>query len=170
MSKASDGRIWYVAFDGVSVIDPQHFPFNKLPPPVQIEQVTADRKTYDAAQGLRLPALVRDLAIDYAALSFVAPEQVKFRYKLEGYDNEWQDAGNRRQAIYTNLPPRAYRFRVMASNNSGVWNEEGALLDFSIAPAFYQTTWFRLAILVLFLFLLWAAYQLRVRHLARSSI
>jgi signal transduction histidine kinase/ligand-binding sensor domain-containing protein len=168
VSKASDGRIWYVAFDGVSVIDPQHFPFNKLPPPVQIEQITADRKTYDAAQGLRLPALVRDLAIDYVALSFVAPEQVKFRYKLEGYDNEWQDAGNRRQAIYTNLPPRAYRFRLMASNNSGVWNEEGALLDFSIAPAFYQTTWFRLAILVLFLFLLWTAYRLRVRQLAHQ--
>jgi signal transduction histidine kinase len=168
VSKAADGRIWYVAFDGVSVIDPQHFPFNKLPPPVQIEQVTADRKTYGAAQGLRLPALVRDLAIDYVALSFVAPEQVKFRYKLEGYDNEWQDAGNRRQAIYTNLPPRAYRFRLMASNNSGVWNEEGALLDFSIAPAFYQTTWFRLAILVLFLFLLWVSYQLRIRQLAHQ--
>ena len=166
VSKASDGRIWYVAADGVSVIDPQHFPFNKLPPPVQIEQVTADHKTYDAAQGLRLPALVRDLAIDYVALSFVAPEQVKFRYKLEGYDNEWQDAGSRRQAIYTNLPPRAYRFRLMASNNSGVWNEEGALLDFSIAPAFYQTTWFRLALVVLFLALLWAAYMFRVRQLA----
>jgi signal transduction histidine kinase/ligand-binding sensor domain-containing protein len=168
VSKASDGRIWYVAFDGVSVIDPQHFPFNKLPPPVQIEQVTADRKTYHAAQGLRLPALVRDLAIDYVALSFVAPEQVKFRYKLEGFDNEWQDAGNRRQAIYTNLPPRAYRFRLMASNNSGVWNEEGALLDFSIAPTFYQTTWVRLAILVLLMFLLWAAYQLRARQLAHQ--
>jgi signal transduction histidine kinase len=101
-------------------------------------------------------------------LSFVAPEQVKFRYKLEGYDNEWQDAGNRRQAIYTNLPPRAYRFRLMASNNSGVWNEEGARLDFSIAPAFYQTTWFRLAILVLFLFLLWVTYRLRVRQLAHQ--
>jgi signal transduction histidine kinase len=168
VSKASDGRIWYVGFDGVSVIDPLHFPFNKLPPPVQIEQVTADRKTYGAAQGLRLPALVRDLAIDYVALSFVAPEQVKFRYKLEGYDNEWQDAGNRRQAIYTNLPPRAYRFRVMAANNSGVWNEEGALLEFSIAPAFYQTTWFRLAILVISLFVLWAAYRLRVRQLAHQ--
>src|SRR6185369_4668711 len=115
---------------------------------------------------LRLPALVRDLAIDYAALSFVAPEQVKFRYKLEGYDNEWQDAGNRRQAIYTNLAPRAYRFRLMASNNSGVWNEEGAVLDFSIAPAYYQTTWFSLALVVLFLALLWAAYMFRVRQLA----
>ena len=168
VTKASDGRIWYVAFDGVSVIDPLHFPFNKLPPPVSIEQVTADRKTYDAAQGLRLPALVRDVAIDYAALSFVAPEQVKFRYKLEGYDNEWQDAGNRRQAIYTNLPPRAYRFRLMASNNSGVWNEEGALLDFSIDPAFYQTSWFRIACVVLLIAMFWAAYQLRVRQLAHQ--
>ena len=168
VSKASDGRIWYVGFDGVSVIDPQHFPFNKLPPPISIEEVTADRKTYDATQGLRLPALVRDVAIDYAALSFVAPEQVKFRYKLEGYDNEWQDAGNRRQAIYTNLPPRAYRFRLMASNNSGVWNEEGAVLDFSIDPAFYQTSWFRIACVVLVIAMFWAAYQLRVRQLAHQ--
>jgi len=168
VSKASDGRIWYVGFDGVSVIDPKHFPFNKLPPPISIEEVTADRKTYDATQGLRLPALVRDVAIDYAALSFVAPEQVKFRYKLEGYDNEWQDAGNRRQAIYTNLPPRAYRFRLMASNNSGVWNEEGAVLDFSIDPAFYQTSWFRIACVVLVIAMFWAAYQLRVRQLAHQ--
>ena len=168
VSKASDGRIWYVAFDGVSVIDPQRFPFNKLPPPVHIEQVTADRKTYGAAQGLRLPALVRDLAIDYVALSFVAPEQVKFRYKLEGYDNDWQEAGNRRQAFYTNLPPRNYRFRVMACNNTGVWNEQGALLEFSIDPAFYQTKWFPIACVVLLVAMFWAAYQLRVRQLARQ--
>jgi signal transduction histidine kinase/streptogramin lyase len=166
VSKASDGRIWYVALDGVSVIDPQHFPFNKLPPPVHIEQITADHKTYDAAQGLRLPPLIRDLEIDFTALSFVAPEKIRFRYKLEGYDNDWQEAGNRRQAFYTNLPPRNYRFRVMAANNSGVWNEEGALLDFSIAPAFYQRTSFRVLCVVAFLALLFAAYQLRVRQLA----
>src|SRR4029450_7635622 len=89
-------------------------------------------------------------------------------HRPEVYDTDCQDAGNRRQAIYTNLPPRDYRFRLMASNNSGVWNEEGALLDFSITPAFYQTTWFRLAILVLLLFLLGAAYRLRVRQLAHQ--
>jgi signal transduction histidine kinase/ligand-binding sensor domain-containing protein len=167
VTKSTDGKLWFLG-EGVQLVDPHHLPVNQIPPPVYIEQITADRRTYDAAQGLRLPALVRDLAIDYVALSFVAPEQVKYRYKLEGYDDEWQEAGNRRQAIYTNLPPRAYRFRVMASNNSGVWNEEGALLDFSIAPAFYQTAWFRLAILVLFLVLLWAAYRLRVRQLAHQ--
>src|SRR5215471_18276835 len=105
------------------------FPSTKLPPPVHIEQITADRKTYDPASAvngrLPLPARVRDLQIDYTALSLVAPEKVLFRYKLEGLDSDWQDAGNRRQAFYTNLPPRNYRFRVMACNNSGVWNEDG---------------------------------------------
>ena len=71
------------------------------------------------------------------------PEKVRFRYKLEGRDRDWQDAGNRRQAFYTNLAPGNYRFRVMACNNSGVWNEEGDTLDFSIAPAYWQTNWFR---------------------------
>jgi signal transduction histidine kinase/ligand-binding sensor domain-containing protein len=167
VAKSAGGKLWFVmGEEGVHVVDPHHLPVNRIPPPVFIEQVTADRKAYDAAQGLRLPPLVRDLAIDFTALSFVAPEKVRFRYKLEGYDNVWQEAGNRRQAFYTNLPPRSYRFRVMAANNSGVWNEEGALLDFSIAPAFYQTTWFRLAVVAVLLALLWVAYQLRVRQLA----
>ena len=97
---------------------------------MHIEQVTAGRKTYDASSGLRLPPHVRDLVIDYTALSFVAPEKVHFRYKLEGLDADWQEAGNRRQAFYTNLPPRNYRFRVIACNNSGVWNEQGAFSGF----------------------------------------
>jgi hypothetical protein len=81
-----------------------------------------------------LPALIRDLQIDYTALSLVAPEKVKFRYKLEGHDTDWQDVGTRRQAFYNDLPPRNYRFRVRASNNSGVWNEAGDSLDFSVDP------------------------------------
>src|SRR4030095_4892515 len=146
--------------------DPRRLHFNQIKPPVHIEQVIADRKTYEAAQGLRLPPRVRALKIDFTALSFVAPERVRFRYKLEGYDQDWQEAGARREAFYTNLPPRNYRFRVVACNNSGVWNEEGALLDFSIDPAYYQTTWFRVLCGVAFLALLWAGYQLRARHLA----
>ena len=168
-AKSADGKFWsLIGEEGIAFVDPRHLVVNKLPPPVYIEQVTADRKTYDASQGLRLPSSVRDVAIEYTALSFVAPEKVKFRYKLEGYDNDWQDFGNRRQAIYTNLPPRSYRFRVMAANNSGVWNEEGALLDFSIAPAFYQTIWFRLVAVAVLLGMLWVAYQLRVRQLAHQ--
>jgi signal transduction histidine kinase/ligand-binding sensor domain-containing protein len=176
VAKTSDGRIWFLPMDGVSVVDPRHLPFNKLPPPVHVEQITADRKTYDAAfvangdvkEHLRLPPLVRDLEIDYTALSLVAPEKVRFRYKLEGWDSDWQDVGNRRQAFYTNLAPRKYRFRVIACNNSGVWNEAGTFLDFSIAPAYYQTNWFRAACVAAFMVLLWALYQLRLRQLARE--
>ena len=169
VTKSPDGKLWFSPFDGVSVIDPQHLPFNAVPPPVHVEQLMADQKAYDLASEpnghLRLPPLVRGLEIDYTALSFVAPEKVLFRYKLEGLDRDWHDAGNRRQAFYTNLPPRHYRFRVAACNNSGVWNEAGAFLDFSIAPAYYQMTWFRALWAAAFLALLWAVYQVRVRQL-----
>jgi signal transduction histidine kinase len=136
--------------------------------PVHIEQVIADGKSYDASSGLRLPPLVRDLAIDYTGLSFVAPEKVLFRYKLEGWDRDWQNVGNRRHAFYTNLAPSHYRFRVIASNNSGVWNEQGATLDFAIAPAYWQTNWFRALCVVVFLALVYGAYRFRVRQLQRQ--
>jgi signal transduction histidine kinase len=168
VTKSPDGKIWFLPGDGVSIIDPQRLPINKLPPPVHIEQVTADHKTYHTSRELRLPPRVRDLEIDYTALSFVAPEKNRFNYKLEGYDPDWVDAGNRRQAFYTNLGPRNYRFRVMASNNSGVWNEAGASLNFSIDPAYYQTVWFRALCFAGFLWLLWMIYRMRVRQLARD--
>jgi signal transduction histidine kinase/ligand-binding sensor domain-containing protein len=175
VSKSADGKLWFANLDGVSVVNPSHLPFNKLPPPVHIEQINADHKTYwqnltgdTASSKPGLPALVRDLTIDYTALSLVVPEKVGFRYKLEGWDRDWQDAGTRRQAFYTNLRPRQYRFRVMACNNSGVWNEAGDTLDFFVAPAYYQTTWFRLSCVAAFLALLWGLYQLRVRQLARE--
>jgi len=168
-TKSRDGKLWFTTLDGVSAIDPAHIAFNKLPPPVYIEQIIADRKTYgatpDSNRRVNLPARERDLQIDYTALSLVAPEKVFFRYKLEGWDRDWQNAGTRRQAFYSNLPPRNYRFRVMACNNSGVWNEAGTFLDFSIAPAYYQTTWFRLSCVTAFLVLLWGIYRLRIRQL-----
>jgi signal transduction histidine kinase/ligand-binding sensor domain-containing protein len=166
VTKTSDGRIWYVAYDGVSVIDPRHVPFNKIPPPVHIEQVTADGKTYEAANGLRLPARIRNLAIDYTALSLVDSARVRFRYMLEGQDSEWREVVNDRKVQYSNLPPGTYHIRVKACNNSGVWNDEGASLEFVIPPAWYQTNWFRALSVAAFLLLLSAAYQLRVRQLA----
>jgi signal transduction histidine kinase len=172
VGKSPDGRLWFTALDSVSVVDPRHLPFNKLPPPVHIEEITADRKLYEVTAenngSLRLPALSRDLQIDYTALSLIAPGKIRFRYKLEGYDKDWQDAGNRRQAFYTNLPPRNYRFRVIACNNSGVWNETGAFIDFTIASAYYQTVWFRVLLGIVFLFVLFALYRLRVRQVAQQ--
>jgi ligand-binding sensor domain-containing protein/signal transduction histidine kinase len=166
-TKTGDGKVWFQAQDGVSVFQPRNLPTNKLPPPVHVEQVVADRKTYEGTSQVTLPPLVRDLQIDYTALSLVAPEKNVFRYKLEGRDQEWQDAGNRRQAFYTDLDPGNYRFRVIAANNSGVWNEKGASLDFSIAPAYWQTNWFRALCVAAFLALLWALYRLRLRQIAQ---
>ena len=168
VTKTADGKLWFLPGDGVSVIDPRHLPFNKLPPPVHIEQVTADGRIYDATHGLRLPALVRDVRIDFTALSLVAPEKVHFRYKLEGQDRDWKEMVNDRRAQYSNLAPRNYRFRVMASNNSGVWNEAGASFDFSIDPAYYQTRWFQASCAAAFLALLWALYRLRLHQIARG--
>lgn len=117
---------------------------------------------------MRLSAGVRNLAIDYTALSLVVPEKVHFRYKLEGQNRNWHEVVNDREVQYTNLRPGTYRFRVMACNNSGVWNEEGASLDFVIPPMWYQASWFYALCATAFLALLWAAYQLRVRQLAHE--
>ncbi len=171
-AKTADGKLWFLTWSGLSFIDPHHLPINKLVPPVHIEGITADHKIYEASSDgsgrVRIPPRVRDLEIDYTALSLVAPEKVLFRYKLEGWDRDWQDAGTRRQAFYSNLPPRNYGFRVMACNNSGVWNEAGTFLNFSVAPAYYQTWWFRSLCVASFLGLLAAAYQMRLRQVAHQ--
>ena len=166
VAKGPDGKIWFTTFDGLSVIDPTHLPFNKLPPPVNIERIVADGKSYDVSNGLRLPPSVRDLMIDYTALSLAVPEKIHFRYKLEGQDKDWRELVNVRHVEYTNLPPKHYKFRVLACNNSGVWNEEGATLDFVIPPAWYQTNWFRAACILAFLGMIWGIHELRMRQLA----
>jgi ligand-binding sensor domain-containing protein/signal transduction histidine kinase len=163
---ASDGRIWFTTSAGVAFIDPERLPKNPLPPPVHIERMVADGAAIDTNRGVRLRPFTRAVEFDYTALSLVEPRQVRFRYKLEGYDSDWQEAGTRRQAFYTNLGPRAYQFRVRASNNDGVWNEAGAALNFELLPAFYQTQWFRGASLVLFMILAWWIYRMRVRNVA----
>jgi signal transduction histidine kinase/ligand-binding sensor domain-containing protein len=170
VAKSTDGKIWFVA-GIVQVVDPHHLAINKLAPPVHVEQIIADKKFYwQSLQGavystLHLPARTRDLQIDYAALSLVAPEKVRYKYLLEGQDQDWKEVVNDRQAQYTNLRPRHYRFRVIASNNSGVWNEQGDSIEFSVDPAYYQTNWFRALCVVAVLALLWAAHQFRVRQL-----
>ena len=169
IAKSPDGRLWLASSTGVMTVDPRDLQRNAIPPPVRIEKVIADRHTYDASSPIRLPPLVRDIEIDYTALSLVAPEKNRFRYKLEGHDRDWIDAGNRRQAFYSDLDPGDYRFRVIASNNSGVWNEAGAALDFSVVPAWWQTNWFRVLCAVVLVALLWAAYQSRMRQLAQRA-
>jgi PAS domain S-box-containing protein len=172
-SRSPDGKLWFANNSVLQMFDPAHTKKNLVSPPVHAEQIIADGKTYDVgpdrAGPLRLPPLIRDLEIDYTALSFMAPEKVRFRYKLEGVDRDWHEVGNRRQAFYTDLPPRRYRFRVTACNNSSVWNETGTFLDFTIAPAYYQTNWFRVLCVAAFLALLATAYQMRVRQLRNEE-
>ena len=171
VAKSVDGKLWFLPGGGVSVIDPHHLPSNNLPPPIRIEQLSADGKTFDVSNGtndLRLPAGTRDLLVDFTALSFVEPDKVRFRVKLEGQDESWRELVNQRRVHYSNLPPKQYRLRVLACNNDGVWNEQGAVLDFSIAPTFYQRTSFRLLCAIAFMAFLFVAYQLRVRQLARQ--
>jgi len=168
VAKSSDGRIWFVTGEGVQVVDPRHLAVNKLRPPVHIEQISADGKPYQLKQRMHLPAKLRDVWIDYTALSLTAPEKVHFKYKLEGQDRDWKEVINDREAQYSNLPPRNYRFRVIASNNSGVWNETGDTLEFSIEPAYYQTNWFRASVVAAFFLGLWGLYRLRVYQIARE--
>src|SRR5208282_1182701 len=168
VSKSADGKLWFVHLDGVSAIDPLHLATNRVPPPVHIEQIAADGQTYSPTSGLRLPAQLRDLTIDYTALSLAAPEKVRFRFKLEGQDPDWRETVNNRHVQYSNLAPGGYRFRVIAANNSGVWNEEGASLDFSVAPAYWQTNWFRALALAAFIAILWGLYLLRLQQVKRQ--
>ncbi|MGZ8394358.1 MAG: two-component regulator propeller domain-containing protein, partial [Nitrospira sp.] len=174
-AKTADGKLWFSPTQGVMVVDPRHLPSNPVPTPVHIEHIKADGETlwenlsHAEASNIPVPALTRRLEIGYTALSLVAPEKVRFKYKLEGYDGDWHDADNRRQAFYNDLSPRNYRFRVIACNNSGLWNETGATLEFSVAPAYYQTSWFVALCAAAFLALLWGAHQVRTRQLQEQE-
>jgi signal transduction histidine kinase len=136
---------------------------------VHIEGVVADRREFLPDAGLRLPPLTRDLQISYTALSLVAPQKVRFRYRLEGHDTDWQDPTTRRQAFYNDLPPGDYRFRVIACNNDGVWNDAGDSIRFTIAPAWYQAKLFRAACLIFGIVALWAAYRIRVHQIKAAA-
>jgi len=167
-TRSPDGRLWFASGVVLQTIDPDHLALNPLPPPVHIEGIVADHRNYLPRGGLRLPALTRDVEVDYTALSFVAPKKVRFRYKLVGRDTSWQDPGIRRQAFYTDLRPGKYTFRVIACNNDGLWNEEGATLEFGIAPAWFQTNWFLLFSLVSGILFALVLYRLRVGQIART--
>jgi signal transduction histidine kinase/ligand-binding sensor domain-containing protein len=166
--EASDGRLWFATNNGLAWIDPAHIVRNVVPPPVSILSIGSEQGRQPMSSAVKFVAGTHTVEIDYTAFSLSIPERVEFRYKLEGVDKDWQNVGTRRQAFYTSLGPGRYTFRVIACNNDGVWNEEGAILNFSIAPAWYQTNWFLALSVITGLFVLWAIYQLRLRHLAHQ--
>ncbi len=160
--EATDGRLWFATDNGLALIDPVHLEKNVILPPVIIKSVIADDKLYQAAPNTIFPAGTANVQVNYTATSLSIPERVEFKYRLEGYKNQWREAGTRREAFFTNLAPGKYRFQVIAANNDGVWNEQGASLEFEILPMFYQTNWFLLLCLAALGGLLWAGYQWRV--------
>lgn len=140
--RAHDGKLWFATRRGVVEVDPDHLEHNILVPPVVIEDVVADNETLSARRDLQLNPGKSRIEFHYTSLSLLIPARVRFKYKLEGYDRDWVDGGSRRVASYTNLPPGKYRFRVMASNDDGVWNSTGASVAIYLKPHLYQTTWF----------------------------
>ena len=140
--RTRDGRFWFATYGGVAVIDPDHLNINSVPPPVFVEGVTADGVKYRPSNALSVRAGQRNIEIQYTALNFRAPQRVRFRYRLEGFDADWVEAEGRRTAYYTNLPPGSYQFRVLACNSDGVWNNDGATLKMVLRPYFYETWWF----------------------------
>jgi signal transduction histidine kinase len=167
-AKSPDGRLWFVGALVTQAIDPTRVTKESSVRPVYVESVTANRTQYASQNNLRLPALAHDIQIDYTSPSFSIPKKVNFRYRLEGNDSNWQDAGTRRQAFYTNLRPGQYRFTVIASNEDGVWNMQGATLQFSVVPAWFQTIWFRAVCVAAFFLLLGGLYQMRLRQVRRQ--
>lgn len=164
-----DGLLWFSTEGGLVTVDPRRQVRNALPPPVRIWAVTSDGQRHrNRGERIDLPAHIDRLQITYGAGSLTVPERVRFRYRLEGREHNWQDAGNRREAVYTNLGPGNYRFRVIAANNDGVWNEEGASIDFHIAPTFYQTGWFYALCVLATAMFLFALYRWRVKVLSRK--
>ncbi|MFY0570146.1 two-component regulator propeller domain-containing protein [Archangium lansingense] len=167
--ETGDGKLWFATTGGLVSIDPASIRRNAISPPVRIRSVVADGHAHAVgADLLQLPAGIRNLQIAYTALSLSIPERVRFRYRLEGHDESWQDAGTRRAAFYSDPGPGTYVFRMMAANNDGVWNEVGDSLTLTIAPLYYQTTWFRVLCVLLVLSSVWIAYLLRLRHLAQQ--
>ncbi|HEX7828067.1 MAG TPA: two-component regulator propeller domain-containing protein [Thermoanaerobaculia bacterium] len=164
--EGSDGRLWFSTDNGLAWIYPAQMTRNPLPPPVSIVSIASGDRQYDPTQKITFPIGTQSLEIHYTALSLSMPERVMFRYKLEGVDDEWQDAGTRREAFYTKLKPGTYRFRVIAANNDGVWNERGTSVEIELPPAFYQTTWFLIASVLAIGALLLLINSMRMRRVA----
>jgi len=166
--QGTDGRLWFATESGVAWLDPANIRRNTLPPPVQIRGVHAADRLFDASGRVALPARTTELQIAYTALSLAMPDRVRFRYRLSGPDTSWEDAGDRREAYYTNLRPGSYRFQVIAANEDGVWNESGATLDFEIPATFTQTKAFLVLVVAAAACAVWLLALWRQRRMAHA--
>jgi len=168
--RTRDGRLWFPTQKGVAVIDPRDLPFNSAPPPVLIEDLQVDRQPAAITDALVVRPGQENLEIHYTGISFINPEQVRFRYKMEGLDTDWTEAGGRRTAFYSHMPPGHYRFMVVAANADGVWNLVGASLGVTVAPPFWRTWWFSLLAVAILAMAAFSFYRRRVAILKRATL
>jgi ligand-binding sensor domain-containing protein/signal transduction histidine kinase/CheY-like chemotaxis protein/HPt (histidine-containing phosphotransfer) domain-containing protein len=168
-TRTPDGMLWFPSIRGIVRIDPNHIETNKLQPPVIIEQVAVDGEPLTLTYGVNVAPGAERWEFHYTGLSLRVPQRSLFKYRLDGFDKDWVDAGNRRTAYYTRLPPGSYTFRVIASNDDGVWNDSGARFRFTLKPHFYQTLWFALLCILALLFVAGAWYRWRVGRLRRLA-
>ena len=161
----SAGRIWFSLSSGLSVVNPSQINDNSVPALPHIETITADNNTANLAASVRIPPSPRRITFEYTGLSLAAPERIRFRYFLEGFDRSWSKPVAAREAVYTNLGPGSYRFRLVATNSEGLWNGPETAIVLNVAPAYYQTLWFRLSCFVACFALLWALHRRRVHQL-----
>ena len=166
--KTQDGRLWFATQDGVAVIDPEKLEPSPRPPPVAIETCLIDRTPAVMADPVRLTAKNESVEIQYTGLSLTDPERIRFKYRMRGLDSNWVDAGMRRTAYYSHLPPGTYRFEVTAAHSDGEWSYAGASLALVVLPRFYQTRWFALSLSALGCASLWLAWRYRLGQLERA--
>lgn len=169
-ARTRNGRLWFGTANGVVIVDPSRLLVNAAPPPVDVERVVADGVELPPRAPGRLGPHLERIEWHYAAMSYVAPAAVRYRYRIEGFDRDWIDAGSSRVAGYTNLPPGDYVFRAIASNNDGVWNTEGVRVPFTVLPGWYETWWFRTLALLLAIGLLAGLHRLRLLRLREREV
>jgi ligand-binding sensor domain-containing protein/signal transduction histidine kinase len=160
------GRVWLSMARGLSVVDPAGLDRGSLPALTQIEELAADGQALDLRGARKVPSGRRRVTVSFAGLSLGVPERIRFRYRLDGFDRDWSEPVAERQAVYTNLPPGPYRFRVIASNSDGLWGGEQAALSFEVEPTIWQTAWFRAAVVIMGILAVWGLYWMRVRRVA----
>ncbi|MCS6820687.1 MAG: SpoIIE family protein phosphatase [Microscillaceae bacterium] len=169
--KDRNGNLWYPTTKGISMLNPESIKINQLPPSIVIKEFLVDNKPYPIdGELIELPAGSSKIEFDFAALSFLAPNRIVYRYKLEGFDNEWIEIHNKHEVFYTNLAPGKYTFRLKAANNDGIWNEQGIQLKFYIKPFFYQTWWFYISASASLISLGFLLYFWRIHSLERAKM
>jgi signal transduction histidine kinase/ligand-binding sensor domain-containing protein len=168
--KTSDGKMWFPTQNGVAIVDPEAVSHNLQPPPVVIESSLLDHIRLPITGSIRIAPSQKNLEIQYTALSFVKSDRIQFRYRMEGLDTDWIDAGSRRTAYYSHIPPGKYFFRVIAGNSDGVWNTVGQSLPVEVLAPFYRTWQFLTFLALLCAFLIWAIANFRIAQLRRAQV